>query len=94
MFRRYVPEAGDMVWLPFEPQAGDEQAGHWPALGVCPSAHNGETGLMLCCAVATQSKGYPCYVPFAGDRRELFAPLRGRTKLVRPVQFLWPHCRR
>jgi mRNA interferase MazF len=31
--RRYVPEAGDVVWLEFDPQAGHEQAGHrsWSA---------------------------------------------------------------
>ena len=27
MPRRYVPEAGDIVWLNFTPQAGHEQAG-------------------------------------------------------------------
>jgi mRNA-degrading endonuclease toxin of MazEF toxin-antitoxin module len=37
MFRRYVPEAGDLVWLHFDPQAGHEQAGHRPALVVSPS---------------------------------------------------------
>ena len=28
MARRFVPEAGDIVWLEFSPQAGHEQAGH------------------------------------------------------------------
>lgn len=28
---RYVPDAGDIVWLQFDPQAGHEQAGHRPA---------------------------------------------------------------
>ena len=30
--RGYVPEAGDIVWLRFNPQSGHEQAGHRPAL--------------------------------------------------------------
>ena len=47
MVRRYTPEAGDIVWLHFDPQAGHEQAGHRPALVVSPSAYNGKTGLML-----------------------------------------------
>ena len=34
MRRGYVPDAGDIVWLNFTPQAGHEQAGHGPALGV------------------------------------------------------------
>jgi mRNA interferase MazF len=68
MVRRYVPEAGDIVWLHFDPQAGHEQAGHRPALVVSPSAYNGKTGLMLCCPMTTQVKGYPFEVPIAGDR--------------------------
>jgi mRNA interferase MazF len=28
----YVPNAGDVVWLQFSPQAGHEQAGHHPAV--------------------------------------------------------------
>jgi mRNA interferase MazF len=68
MFRRYVPEAGDLVWLHFDPQAGHEQAGHRPALVVSPAAYNGKTGLMLCCPMTTQIKGYPFEVPIAGDR--------------------------
>ena len=68
MIRRYVPEAGDIVWLHFDPQAGHEQAGHRPALVVSPAAYNGKTGLMLCCPMTTQIKGYPFEVPIAGDR--------------------------
>jgi len=68
MVRRYVPEAGDIVWLHFDPQAGHEQAGHRPALVVSPSAYNGKTGLMLCCPMTTQIKGYPFEVSIAGNR--------------------------
>jgi len=68
MSRRYVPEAGDIVWLHFNPQAGHEQAGHRPALVVSPAAYNGKTGLMLCCPMTTQIKGYPFEVLVAGDR--------------------------
>jgi mRNA interferase MazF len=68
MIRRYVPEAGDIVWLYFVPQAGHEQAGHRPALVISPSAYNGKTGLMLCCPMTTQIKGYPFEVQIAGNR--------------------------
>jgi mRNA interferase MazF len=64
---RYVPEAGDIVWLNFTPQAGHEQAGHRPALVVSPSAYNGKTGLMICCPMTTQIKGYPFEVLIAGS---------------------------
>jgi mRNA interferase MazF len=65
---RYVPEAGDIVWLRFSPQAGHEQAGHRPALVISPAAYNGRTSLMLCCPVTTQVKGYPFEVTLAGSR--------------------------
>ena len=55
----YVPDRGDLVWLNFTPQAGHEQAGHRPALVLSPAAYNGRTGLMLCCPVTSQVKGYP-----------------------------------
>jgi len=63
MTRRYVPEAGDIVWLQFDPQAG-----HRPALVISPSAYNDKTGLMLCCPMTTQVKGYPFEVPIPGER--------------------------
>jgi mRNA interferase MazF len=67
MVRGYVPEAGDIVWLHFNPQAGHEQAGHRPALVISPSAYNGKTGLMLCCPMTTQIKGYPFEVIIEGE---------------------------
>jgi mRNA interferase MazF len=66
MVRRHVPEAGDIVWLHFDPQAGHEQAGHRPALVVSPSSYNGKTGLMLCCPMTTKVKGYPFEVLISG----------------------------
>ncbi len=57
--KRYVPDAGDVVWLQFDPQAGHEQAGHRPALVLSPASYNGKTGLMICCPITTQIKGYP-----------------------------------
>ena len=59
MARSYVPEAGDVVWLEFSPQAGHEQAGHRPALVLSPASYNGKTGMMICCPMTTQIKGYP-----------------------------------
>ena len=62
-----VPEAGDVVWLQFVPQAGHEQAGHRPALVVSPASYN-RIGLMLCCPMTTGVKGYPFEAPTAPGR--------------------------
>ena len=59
MASRYVPDAGDIVWLAFDPQAGHEQAGHRPALVMSPASYNGKTGLMVCCPMSTRIKGHP-----------------------------------
>ena len=63
---QYVPEAGDIVWLNFTPQAGHEQARHRPALVVSPAEYNDKTSLMICCPMTTQSKNYPFEVMVAG----------------------------
>jgi mRNA interferase MazF len=55
----YVPDAGDIVWLHFDPQAGHEQAGHRPALVLTPSAYNGPRGMMICCPMTSRIKCYP-----------------------------------
>lgn len=62
----YVPDAGDIVWLHFDPQAGHEQAGHRPAVVLSPSSYNGRAGIIVCCPTTTQIKGYPFEVALAG----------------------------
>jgi mRNA interferase MazF len=63
----YVPDAGDVVWLQFSPQAGHEQAGHRPAVVLSPATYN-RIGLMLCCPLTTKLKGYPFEVLLAGNK--------------------------
>ena len=53
------PKRGDVVWLEFTPQAGHEQAGRRPALVLSPIEYNRKVGLMLCCPITSQVKGYP-----------------------------------
>jgi mRNA interferase MazF len=64
----YVPDAGDIVWLQFSPQAGHEQAGHRPAVVLSPAGYN-RIGLMLCCPMTTKRKGYPFEVAIDDDRQ-------------------------
>jgi mRNA interferase MazF len=80
MPRRYVPEAGDIVWLNFTPYAGHEQAGHRPALVLSPAGYNAKTSLMICCPLTTQVKGYPFEVLIGGT--PLTAVLADQVKSV------------
>ncbi|MBX3560637.1 MAG: endoribonuclease MazF [Sphingomonas sp.] len=66
--KSWTPDAGDIVWLQFNPQAGHEQAGHRPAVVLSTAAYNGKTGLMLCVPLTTRVKGYPFEVAVKGKR--------------------------
>ncbi|CBJ79590.1 endoribonuclease MazF [Xenorhabdus bovienii] len=80
MKSKYVPEAGDIVWLDFDPQAGHEQAGHRPALVLSPAIYNGRIGLMLCCPMTTKIKGYPFEVKVEGEGEGDSAVLADQVK--------------
>ena len=62
----YVPNAGDVVWISFDPGVGREQAGHRPAVVLSPAIYNVRTGLMICCPMTAQIKNYPFEVLIAG----------------------------
>ena len=63
-----LPDAGDIVWITFSPQAGHEQAGRRPAVVLSPAAYNAKTSLMVCCPMTTQIKNYPFEVTIAGAK--------------------------
>jgi mRNA interferase MazF len=63
----YVPDKGDIVWINFTPTSGHEQAGVRPALVLSPKAYNEKAGLMLCCPITSQKKGYPFEVEVNDD---------------------------
>ena len=64
--RRVAPDRADVVWLDHDPRTGHEQSGRRPALVLSPKAYNRAAGLMLCCPVTTQAKGYPFEVELTG----------------------------
>lgn len=66
MAQSYVPDAGDIVWLQFDPQAGREQAGHRPAVVLSPASYNARAGMVVCCPTTTRIKGYPFEVTLGG----------------------------
>lgn len=65
---RHVPDAGDIVWIDSDPQKGDGQAGHRPAVILSPAAYNGRAGLIVCCPTTTRIKGYPFEVALSGRK--------------------------
>lgn len=67
MSRAWVPDAGDIVWIDLDPQAGHEQGGHRPGVVLSPATYNGPTGLAICVPLTTRVKGYRFEVPIAGE---------------------------
>ena len=51
--------AGDIVWLDFDPSLGHEQGGRCPAIVICPQVYSKASGLIHVLPVTTKSKGYP-----------------------------------
>jgi len=66
--RSYVPNAGDVVWISFDPQSGHEQAGRRPGLVLTPAEYNQASGLAMACPITSRVKGYPFEVPVKGKR--------------------------
>jgi mRNA interferase MazF len=54
-----VPEAGDLVWVNFNPQAGHEQAGRRPALVLSPHSYHEKTALAVVCSITSNVTPYP-----------------------------------
>lgn len=64
----WVPDAGDIIWVQFDPQVGREQAGHGPAVVLTPASYNRRSGLLICVPATTRVKGYPFEVPIKAGR--------------------------
>ena len=65
MVKRYIPEAGDIIWVDFSPTHGHEQAGKRPAVAISARAYAVVSGLCTVCPITTQSKGYTNEVPIS-----------------------------
>jgi len=65
--RAYVPDAGDLVWLTFDPQAGHEQRGRRPALILSPRVYNAKARLAIACPITSHAKGYPFEIALPED---------------------------
>jgi mRNA interferase MazF len=70
MVNPYLPRAGDIVWLDFDPQAGREQAKRRPALVVTDRTYNQASGLALVCPLTSRRRPYPFALPVTIDKVE------------------------
>jgi len=59
MVNKYIPAAGDIVWIDFNPTKGHEQAKLRPALVLSPDIYNKKTGMAVMCPITSQVKSYP-----------------------------------
>ena len=68
MVTQYVPEAGDIANLDFDPQIGREQAKRRPALVLTDQRYNRASGLAVVCPLTSKRKPYPFALPITvGD---------------------------
>src|SRR5437879_13355753 len=58
MVASYMPDAGDIVWLDFDPQTGREQGRRRPALVLTDSSYNRASGLFVVCTLTSKRKPY------------------------------------
>jgi|SRR3989344_772720 len=68
MVVRYIPNAGDIVWVDFSPTHGHEQAGRRPAIVVSVRSYTKASGLCTVCPVTSQVKGYANEIPLTSGR--------------------------
>ncbi len=59
----YCPDAGDLVWIDFDPELGPGKGGGHPALVISPSAFQRNTGRIFVCPIAPGASGLPTAVP-------------------------------
>jgi mRNA interferase MazF len=66
----YIPRAGDIIWLDFDPQAGHEQAKRRPALVITDQSYNRASGLVIVCPLTSRRKPYPFALATTVDKIE------------------------
>ena len=55
----YCPQAGDLVWIDFDPTVGHEQSGRRPAIVLSPHTYNLAAGLCVVCPITSRVRDYP-----------------------------------
>ena len=89
--RRYVPEAGDLIWTDFDPRVGREQSGRRPALVVSPADFCRMTEFAIVCPITSRVRPFgtsvvlPPGLPVSGEI--LTSHVRSIDTLARPISY-------
>src|SRR5580765_8196310 len=70
MVKAYIPRAGDIIWLDFDPQVGREQAKRRPVLVITDRSYNQASGLVVVCPLTSRRRPYPFALPVTIDKVE------------------------
>lgn len=58
----YIPKAGDIVYIDFNPQSGHEIQKRRPALVVSNDAFNRLTGMAMFCPITSTHRNHPLHI--------------------------------
>ena len=89
--RRYVPEAGDLIWTDFDPRVGREQSGRRPALVISPGDFCRVTEFAIVCPITSRVRPFgtsvvlPTGLPVSGEI--LTSHVRSIDTLARPISY-------
>jgi len=85
----YEPEAGDLIWLDFDPRVGREQAGRRPALIISPKPFWQATRFAIVCPITSRIRPFgtsvvlPPGLPVSGE--VLTSHIRSIDTIARPI---------
>jgi mRNA interferase MazF len=70
MVTSYVPDAGDIVMMDFDPQVGREPTKRRPALVLTDQCYKRASGLAVVCPLTSKRKPHPFLLPITIDKVE------------------------
>lgn len=83
----YRPEAGDVVWIDFDPRVERDQSGRRPALVVSPAAFWEASGFVIVCPVTSQVRTLGTSVMLPAGLEVLASHVRSIDTAAQPIAF-------
>jgi mRNA interferase MazF len=88
------PDAGDLVWVDFDPVRGTEQAGRRPALVLSAVVYNDESGRAIVCPITSNIRPWPFKVVLPDGLRTRGAILVDQIRAVHRATRVFDHIER